>query len=51
MSKLGILEVDKLSYAINNGQRLLYKNLSFRLEAGQSLAITGASGCGKSTLL
>ena len=33
------------------GQRVLFRNLSFVLEAGQSLAVTGANGAGKSTLL
>lgn len=32
-------------------RRLLFKELSFSLEGGQSLAITGSNGSGKSTLL
>lgn len=32
-------------------RRLLFKELSFSLEGGRSLAITGANGSGKSTLL
>jgi len=33
------------------GRRVLFRRLSFRLEAGRSLAVTGANGAGKSTLL
>ena len=33
------------------GRRVLFRRLSFRLEGGQSLAVTGANGSGKSTLL
>ena len=32
-------------------RRLLFKELSFSLEGGQSIAITGSNGSGKSTLL
>ena len=32
-------------------RRLLFRNLSFNLEGGQSIAITGSNGSGKSTLL
>lgn len=33
------------------GRRLLFRDLSFSLEPGTSLAVTGANGSGKSTLL
>lgn len=33
------------------GRRVLFKQLSFELEGGATLAITGANGAGKSTLL
>jgi len=35
----------------NIGSRLLFANLSFSVQAGECLAITGANGSGKSTLL
>lgn len=33
------------------GKRVLFRKVSFELEGGQSLAITGANGSGKSTLM
>ena len=33
------------------GRRVLFRNLSFWLRGGQTLAVTGANGAGKSTLL
>ncbi len=33
------------------GRRLLFRDLSFSLSGGESLAVTGANGSGKSTLL
>ena len=33
------------------GKRVLFRNVSFTLGGGQSLAVTGANGSGKSTLL
>jgi heme exporter protein A len=33
------------------GRRVLFRNLSFGLRGGQTLAVTGANGAGKSTLL
>jgi len=37
--------------AIRRGERLLFKDLGFRLEAGEALALTGANGSGKTSLL
>ncbi|MCL2092240.1 MAG: ATP-binding cassette domain-containing protein [Micrococcales bacterium] len=33
------------------GQQWLFRNLSFRLVAGEAVAVCGPSGCGKTTLL
>lgn len=43
------LEADDVG--MRYGRRVLFRRLSFRLEGGRSLAITGANGAGKSTLL
>src|SRR4051812_5287617 len=37
--------------ALKRGDRLLFDNLSFRVGAGQTLALEGANGAGKTSLL
>lgn len=44
-----LMVVSKLSYS--RGDRVLFKDLSFSLAAGQLLEIMGANGSGKTTLL
>ncbi|WP_086616998.1 heme ABC exporter ATP-binding protein CcmA [Erythrobacter tepidarius] len=39
------------SLACRRGERLLFRRLSFRLEAGSACHVTGANGAGKTTLL
>ncbi|MCB8880774.1 ABC transporter ATP-binding protein/permease [Acidisoma cellulosilytica] len=43
------LVLDDVGLSLPNGQRLV-EHATFRVEAGQSMVITGASGSGKSTL-
>jgi heme exporter protein A len=43
------LTAEKLACA--RGERLLFEELSFRVEAGQALAVEGANGTGKTSLL
>ena len=46
----GHLAVESVHYMAPGNARLLVRNASFRLEAGDALGIIGASGAGKSTL-
>lgn len=45
------IEVRNLGFRYAEGEPWVLRGLSFRIEAGQALAIIGHSGCGKSTLL
>ncbi len=44
------LEVDNLSFRYAASEPWILRNCSFRVEAGESVALVGASGCGKTTL-
>ncbi|WP_042472502.1 ABC-F family ATP-binding cassette domain-containing protein [Bacillus ndiopicus] len=48
-----VLQVKDINIAINeeNNQRLLLKNINFRLYRGEKVALIGSNGVGKSTLL
>jgi len=46
---MSLLTVEDLSH--NFGERTLFKNVSFRLLAGEHVGLVGANGAGKSTLM
>lgn len=45
------IEVRNVSFRYSEHEPWIFENLSFRIEAGESVAIVGPSGCGKTTLL
>ncbi|MGI9420376.1 MAG: peptidase domain-containing ABC transporter [Geminicoccaceae bacterium] len=45
------IEVRNLSFRYGDNDPLVLDDLSFRISAGESVAIAGPSGCGKTTLL
>jgi len=48
---MDVLDVQDLSVRFEGSERPLFKNVSFRLTRGETVAIAGPNGIGKSTLL
>ncbi|XBW35787.1 hypothetical protein QEN19_001359 [Hanseniaspora menglaensis] len=46
-----IIEFDKVSFVYPNNTTKIFKELSFKVNKGESIALVGPSGCGKSTIL
>ena len=47
----GDIEFKNVSFAYNQDSEPVLKDISFKVKAGQTIAIVGATGCGKSTLI
>lgn len=47
----GKVEVKNLAYRYGENEEPIFKGLSFTIEAGETVALTGSSGCGKTTLM
>jgi len=47
---LGALEAERLGFAVSRGEKPILHGVSFRLAAGEALAVIGPSASGKSTL-
>ena len=45
------IEVRNVSFRYSQGEPWVLRNVSIKIEAGESVAIAGPSGCGKTTLL
>ena len=47
----GVIEVSHLTFCYEGSEREVLKDISFKIAAGENVAIVGKSGCGKSTLV
>ncbi|KQV73152.1 heme ABC exporter ATP-binding protein CcmA [Rhizobium sp. Root1220] len=45
------MHLDAVNLAARRGEDLIFQDISFRLESGEALVLTGKNGSGKSTLL
>ena len=45
------IDLDRISYSYDNSSQLAVKDISLRIEKGQSIALIGKSGAGKTTLV
>lgn len=45
------MNVDDISFKYDNSEDLVLRNISFKIEKGDYIAVVGKSGCGKTTLI
>lgn len=50
-SEVGTVEFKNVSFCYPDGQSNVLKNISFRVEKGQTVAFIGSTGCGKTSLV
>jgi ATP-binding cassette subfamily B protein RaxB len=48
---VGALVLDKVSFRYADAEPLIFEDLTFSAEPGESVGITGPSGCGKTTMM
>lgn len=48
---LGTIEFKNVSFSYNDGAEETLKNISFKVNKGETLAIIGATGCGKTSII
>lgn len=46
-----VIELSNIGFRYSDDSPWVFRNLNLRIQAGESVAITGSSGCGKSTLV
>jgi ATP-binding cassette, subfamily B, bacterial CvaB/MchF/RaxB len=47
----GSIEAKEIQYRYANGEKAVLEGITFKINAGESVAIVGPSGCGKTTLI
>jgi ATP-binding cassette, subfamily B, bacterial CvaB/MchF/RaxB len=49
--RAGVIELRGVGFRYSPSEPFIFRNVTFKVGAGECVAITGASGCGKSTLM
>ena len=51
LGSFNTLELSNVNYAYPNSEKIAIRNISLKLNKGESIAFVGSTGCGKSTLV